>query len=240
MESVSPLMRRFAAAISPAAPIEHGGGADAIARDEVLLRTMVAPSGPVDMLRLWVNQPCLVTTRRLANHPRFEEARRLSAENGWPVHVRASGGTTVVHRPGILNVSLLRRKMGGPLKVADYYAPLTDLLCAAFDAMDVKAFVGSRHGSYCDGAFNVLLGDRKIAGTSCRVIRGEGMIAYLAHAVVWVEGDVLQDIAAIRRFEAALGLAVDYAPGRHVTLEAALGDRRALEMSKHLRPPSQA
>jgi lipoate-protein ligase A len=222
MESASALMRDIVAAISPAAIIEHGGGADSVARDETLLREMLEPAAPDQIIRLWVNDPCLVTTRRLASYPLFESARAMSEEAGWPVHVRASGGSTVVHRPGVLNVSLLYRTSQGPLRIEDYYAPLTQRLIRALGRFGVQAATGKRPGSYCDGAFNILAGNRKIAGTSCRIIRSGGTLAVLAHAVLWVEGDVARDIAAIARFEAALGLNPDYDLAGHVTLQAML------------------
>jgi octanoyl-[GcvH]:protein N-octanoyltransferase len=222
MKSASPLMRRVAAAVSPAATIEHGGGAESVARDEMLLREMLKPTAPEEMVRLWVNDPCLVTTRRLANYPQFEIARAISQGAGWPVHVRASGGSTVVHRPGVLNVSLLRRTHQGPLRIEDYYAPLTRRLIAALSVLGVHAQTGKRDGSYCDGAYNILAGGRKIAGTSCRIVRSGETLAVLAHAVLWVEGDVAQDIAAIARFEAALGLKPDYDLSAHATVQATL------------------
>jgi hypothetical protein len=40
--------------------------------------------------------------------------------------------------------------------------------------------------------------------------------------VVWVEGDVEDDIAAVTRFEAALGLAAGYDPASHGTVQGAL------------------
>lgn len=144
MESASALMRDIVAAISPAAIIEHGGGADSVARDETLLREMLEPAAPDQIIRLWVNDPCLVTTRRLASYPLFESARAMSEEAGWPVHVRASGGSTVVHRPGVLNVSLLYRTSQGPLRIEDYYAPLTQRLIRALGRFGVQAATG-RH-----------------------------------------------------------------------------------------------
>lgn len=232
MQSLSPLMRRVAAAISPAAIIEHGGGADSVARDEALLRQIMDPAQPETLTRLWVNAPCLVTTRRLANHPLFEQARALSDSAGWPVHVRASGGSTVVHRPGVLNVSLLSRTSQGPLKIEDYYAPLTRRLIAALGVLGVQAETGKRDGSYCDGAYNILAGGRKIAGTSCRIIGSGEAIGLLAHAVVWIDGDPAQDIAAITRFEAALGMKQDYDPAGHATVQTVLQSPSAFLVAK--------
>lgn len=219
---LSELMLEFAAAIAPGSAVELAAGAAAVARDEALLRALAERSGSETMLRLWVNHPCLVTTRRLAANRCFTEARARSEAAGWPVYVRSSGGSTVVQRPGILNVSLLCRTVERLPSIEKYYAPLTELLLGAFHALGVEATVGKREGSYCDGAFNILAGDRKIAGTSCRVIKSNGALAHLTHAVVWVEGDVAEDIAAVTNFETALGLNPHYQLDDHTTLQASL------------------
>ncbi|MGG5828525.1 lipoyl protein ligase domain-containing protein, partial [Aeromonas salmonicida] len=39
--------------------------------------------------------------------PRYQAACEQLAREGWPVHVRDSGGTAVPHGAGILNLSLL-------------------------------------------------------------------------------------------------------------------------------------
>ncbi len=110
----------------------------------------------------------------------------------------------------------------GSLRIEDYYAPLTQRLISALGSLGVQAETGKRAGSYCDGAFNILAGDRKIAGASCRIVRSGGTLGVLAHAVLWVEGDVAPDVAAIERFEAALGLNRAYDLDGHATVKSML------------------
>lgn len=173
-------------------------------------------------MRLWANAPCLVVPRAVSRNPAFAAAVALSAAAGWPVHLRDSGGSTVLHRPGILNVSVFS---GGPaegLAVDTVYGRLTNLLVDALASLGVAADVGPVAGSYCDGRFNIRIGGRKLAGTACRVRRTTRRAAVLAHAVVSVEGDPAADVAAVAAFERAMGLPAAYRADRHCTLERAM------------------
>jgi len=212
---VSPLMRRLADAIDRSAPIAPGSGVDAIAADDRLLAT--ATTAP--LVRLWTNQQCLVTTRRLARHPDFAAAADISEKGGWPVHVRASGGTTVVHRPGILNVSLAMHAPPGATDIKHAYQPLVALIVRACRRLGLDPTTGACRGSYCDGAFNLGIDGRKFTGTAAIVRRAGGGIVWLSHAVITVDGDPAADIAAITRFERALGLDVSYDARVHTTLQ---------------------
>ncbi len=214
----SPLLRQLAAAIAPGVPIEHGMGDAAIARDGALLAEVMAGAAVGPTIRLWTNRQCLVTTRRFAAHPRFAQARAISAAAGWPVYVRSSGGTTVAHRPGILNVSLAMRAPHDVMDVARSYEPLVTRLIHAFRNLGLETATGACRGSYCDGTFNVTSGGRKIAGTASAIRRAGTNIFWLSHAVIWVEGDPAADIAAVTRFEQALGYRQAYDPAAHTTL----------------------
>lgn len=170
-------------------------------------------------VRLWVNTPCLVVPRAVARDPAFAAAAALSAAGGWPVHPRDSGGSTVLHRPGILNVSLFSSGPAEGLAVDAVYGRLTGLLVDVLAALGVAADVGPVPDSYCDGRFNIRIDGRKLAGTACRVRRTTRRAAVLAHAVVSVEGDAAADVAVVAAFERTLGLSNDYRADRHCTLE---------------------
>jgi octanoyl-[GcvH]:protein N-octanoyltransferase len=215
---LSPLMRRVADAIAPGLPIEIGGGASAVDRDEVLLGQCLQSPSRDRLVRLWVNAPCLVTTRRLSRRVEFDQASAISAGCGWPVYVRASGGTTVAHRNGILNVSLLTN---APIRTADVrqaFAPLVDCISVALASLGLPVTTGFSAGSYCDGAYNLLANGSKIR-------RAANTLAQLAHATISVEGDVAQDVAAVARFEAALGLVPAYSVSAHSTVKGSLAAR---------------
>ncbi|HMO75956.1 MAG TPA: hypothetical protein PKD99_06195 [Sphingopyxis sp.] len=214
----APLLAALAAAIAPGGRIERGTGAAAIGADSARLEEMLAREGEAAELRLWTNRQCLVTTRRFARLDRFEAAAAASAARGWPVFVRASGGTTVVHRPGILNVSLLMVRRAGAVDIDRGYAGLGRRLVAALAALGVAARVGPVPGSYCDGRHNIVAGARKVAGTACLLRPAGARIGLLAHAAVTVTGDVFGDVAAVACFEADLGLRPAYDAAAHASL----------------------
>ncbi len=107
--------------------------AENLAFDEALLR--VAPGSPV--LWLWRNPVCVVVGRgqRIAREVRTEECAR----DGVPVLRRASGGGTVFHDPGNLNVTLV---LPGP---ADRpLEALGKVMSAAVDQLGLVPRIGDR------------------------------------------------------------------------------------------------
>lgn len=217
------LIRRLALAISAETTFESCSGQRAIDDDDMLLeKVAVLPSGST-RLRIWENHNCLVTTRPVAKRKEFAEAAELSARSGWPVHVRSSGGSTVIHRPGILNISLAL--CGGTRRVQpnESYAELTALLQTAFQKLQVEVFTGSIAGAYCDGNYNLCLNGRKIAGTASRIVRRKNQTAYICHASIAVYGSPERDISLISQFERGVGLDHVYATSSHTTLANIMG-----------------
>lgn len=183
---------------------------------------MLGITGCSSKLRLWTGEQSLVTTRTYARMSGFDMARTLSANAGWPVFVRGSGGTTVVHRAGILNVSLFKVTEGTGPTIDDAYEDLIELLIIAHAQLGLEAYTGRVRGSYCDGRYNLCVGGRKIAGTSCQVRHGCFKHVQLAHASIVVEGEIMHDLDAISRFENALGIFNEYDPESHRTVASAL------------------
>ncbi|GLY44078.1 lipoate--protein ligase A [Amycolatopsis sp. NBRC 101858] len=137
--------------------------ADNLAFDEALLR--VAPGSPV--LWLWRNPVCVVVGRgqRIAREVRVEECAR----DGVPVLRRASGGGTVFHDPGNLNVTLV---LPGPTD-----RPLETLgkvMSAAVDQLGLVPRIGDR---------GLFVGDAKLCGFA--VFRTK--TGLLAHSTLLVE-----------------------------------------------------
>jgi lipoate-protein ligase A len=73
-------------------------------------------------------------------------------------------------------------------------------------------------GAYCDGRFNLRIGACKLAGTAAHSAIRNGARVCLFHAAILVSGSVSDDIAAIERFEGALGSQRRYEPTAHVSL----------------------
>ncbi|HEY3467105.1 MAG TPA: lipoate--protein ligase family protein [Amycolatopsis sp.] len=137
--------------------------AENLAFDEALLR--VAPESPV--LWLWRNPICVVVGRgqRIAREVRIEECAR----DGVPVLRRASGGGTVFHDPGNLNVTLvLPGPTDRPLET------LGQVMSAAVDQLGLVPRIGDR---------GLFVGDAKLCGFA--VFRTKGVL--LAHSTLLVE-----------------------------------------------------
>lgn len=188
--------------------------------DLTLLEQMIAAHDETPRLRLWTRSQSLVTSPRLARLDGFPAAAARSAARGWPVVVRPSAGLTVAHHGGVLNISRLSLapESGGPY---DALLALLEEICAR---LGLAADHGAVPGAYCDGAHNLRIGGRKLAGLSARLITRQGRRGLLAHACLTVAGDVSRDVAAVRDFERALGLPADYSAAAHCSLESCLSN----------------
>jgi octanoyl-[GcvH]:protein N-octanoyltransferase len=183
-----------------------------------------SPSPTSPLFRLWVNRPCLVTTRREARLPGFEAAARASEARGWPVFVRDSGGTTIPHLEGSLHLSLiLPRQEGAEPGTDQVYTFLCEPVREALLSLGVEAHYGIVANSFCDGRFNLVAQGRKVAGTSQRWKGGipghpvgEGFI--LAHMTLFVEGDLVEATEEVNRFLVEAGGEGGFDPRAVVTV----------------------
>lgn len=155
----------------------------------------------------------------------FDAAAAESGARGWPVFVRDSGGTAVVHRPGMLNFSVYDVRRADAFDVTACFEAFTRRLIDALTGLGIAARTGRVDGSYCDGRFNIVAAGRKIAGTACLVRQRHGLTGLLAHAAICVEGDPCVDIEAITAFERGLGLSPAYAASAHASLACISGTR---------------
>jgi lipoate-protein ligase A len=210
-------MQALAWAIDPAARV-HRQAAPSLAPEDALIDDAAALPPGEAAIRLWINPPCLVTTRRLAARDAFAAAARASGRAGWPVLVRSSGGTTVAHGPGVLNVSLAFIAAAPGVAIELPYRRLAQRLVPALARLGVAAEMGCVPGSYCDGRFNLRAAGQNVGGAACRIGQRGGRTAVLVHAALLVEGDPAMGLAAVAALEQGLGLPADYRAGAHVTL----------------------
>jgi len=177
------------------------------------------PRGMASELRIWSNSRCIVASRSQATRREFSAACAVSERAGWPVATRGSGGSAVVHRPGILNVSIRRRlPLDSQRWMTRGYETFLGHLISALELFAVDCDAGEVPGAYCDGRFNLRIGDRKLAGTAAHSGVRDGSRICLFHASIVLSGSIRDDIAAIERFEAALGSVQRYEPAAHVSL----------------------
>jgi lipoate-protein ligase A len=184
-----------------------GPGADAesdIAEEMALLEEVLGHPER-GRLRLWRTSPCLVVTALLAHRPEFAGAAAASAQRGWPVVVRRTGGGPVPQTKGTLNISLAyatpRDRAPGIDAAFRHFA---DATLAALQSCGVTAAVGEIEGSCCPGRYDIAIGGRKIIGIAQRRRQGskDGRLlsAVLVHAMVWLDGTLDPEIDQLERF----------------------------------------
>ena len=205
----------------PGALCDFGAREDKIGEDVRLLAAMFDDGREREMLRLWDNEQRLVISRRLARLPDASDAIAALADRGWSVSVRASGGTTVVHRPGVLNISLFRMSHR-QRKIVDGFDRLCSIIVRAAQDVGVSLDVGCMERSYCAGSHDIGWAGRKLAGTAGLMRRKGDRYGQLFHASLVVDGDWRGDLTAISAFERLAGMAVDYDVAAHGSLAEAV------------------
>ncbi|EKP0259508.1 protein ligase [Aeromonas sobria] len=197
--------------------------AQILAEEQHWLRDCARDSQP--RAHLWQAPQCLIVTRKDTRLPHYAAACKQLAAEGWPVHVRDSGGTAVPHGAGILNLSLLLPRTTTDL--AHYYrllgAPLLTLL-AEYGLAGSYDFVP---GSFCDGQYNLVIGGRKITGTAQRWLAPgqDHQGAVLAQAMLLVAGDVDEGTKMASRFYELAGGELRFMAGTSTTLVRCIGWR---------------
>ena len=190
----------------------------AVDRDCTLLDAMLAEQERGTRIRLWSNRPCVVVPHNQVRNMTLDTARDVAGALGFAVALRRTGGTAVVHRPGVLCISLLDVTDMGQAQPANIYVPLLAGICSALEILGIRGDHGSVTGSYCDGKCNVRVGERKIAGTAALVRRRHGFHGTLVHAALTVWGDLQADVAAVCDVERAIGFPGNYSAEAHTSV----------------------
>lgn len=152
-------------------------------------------------LKVWEGSRSLVSPKKLAALPAFAKVAAKLTEEGWPVHVRATGGDVTPQGPGILNIThVYTWPSRGPFDIAAGY----HRLCAPIEAaLGSGASRGWQPGAFCDGAYNVQWNGLKFAGTAMRFRPGredKSSHTVLAHALMLIEPPEPGAIAALNQF----------------------------------------
>ncbi|MGC1329753.1 lipoate--protein ligase family protein [Pseudomonas sp.] len=176
------------------------------------LLAAVCRGDQADGLLFW--QPTdrsLVMPRRLNRQPGFEAACAISAEAGWSVLLRETGGEPVPQSAATINVALVYvapRSEGDQNRIETAYQRLCQPLLDAVTALGGNASLGEVPGAFCDGRYNVNIDRRKWVGTAQRWRQGLSG----TRPVVLVHGAMLMDneresmVAAVNRFNQACDL----------------------------------
>lgn len=162
----------------------------------------------------WETTSCLVVPRRLVRRAGFAEAAPELARRGFPVVVRSSGGGIVPQGSGILNLSIVVPLDPGERAPSPDFRWLCRPLRALLAVHGVGAEVGRVPGSFCDGAHNVVISGRKLAGTAQR----RGRTTALLHVVLLVNPVLGPALDAIRTLRQHLGDGTPLRTDAHTSL----------------------
>jgi len=222
--SIEASLNRTFLRLYPDAIIEkaQSGPQQAVDRDGALLEAMFSKQSCGTRIRLWTNTPCVVLPYNQVKDKSLDRASEAAAARGYAVALRRTGGSAVIHRPGILCISLLETTVVDQARRGNLYAPLLDIICSILKELGIESEYGNVADSYCDGKYNVRVGSRKIAGTAALVRGRNGMQGSLVHAALSVWGDLSADIAAVSAVECALGFPASYSANAHTSVLAEL------------------
>ncbi len=203
----------------------HGDLARRITFDELLLeRVIKGDIGPC--LYIGSDAKCLVTTVRESRMANFETARKELSAQGWPIIVRCTGGACVPQSPGVINLSVIHRKVHG-WSLDDGYKLLCDLLTSFLASYGLTTTTGEVQGSFCDGRYNLQVGGQKLVGTAQRWAGGSREnAAVLAHACLLVDLDLIEATEKVNTLYRLCNNSQKFIPEACTTLRDCLGATR--------------
>ncbi|QTF90945.1 lipoate--protein ligase family protein [Halomonas sp. BM-2019] len=198
--------------------------AEGLALEEALLESICHGESDFGLVAWSPHDRALVMPRRHERLAGFPEAREALRERGWPIAFRSTGGTPVPQCPAVVNVALAQRcRVGSSAAHLEWgYHRLGDPWCEWLAELGVAdPNLGEAPGAYCDGRFNVRIGERKLVGTAqrWRRVRGGKDMAMLAHGAMQVGETPEALVAVVNAFQDAIGDPQRFCPEAHIALE---------------------
>lgn len=152
--------------------------AEGIARETAMLQ-----SGRPAMVLWRASEPAVVLPEALTRRAAFAAAAKNAEDHGWIVTTRRSGGGLVPQGPDTLNLALVL-PCPDRFTTDDGYRFICGAITEALSRFDITSTTGARKNAFCDGAWNVLVQNRKLAGTAQRWrATPQGRVA-LIHAAI--------------------------------------------------------
>lgn len=173
---------------------------------------------------IWTTEQCLVAPARMAKKRGFREAAKDLTARGWPVFLRNTGGDVTPQGFGMLNISIaFALPKGSPPSIEDGFDTLCAPIFAELSALGHRGRYAAVAGAFCDGAYNVVVDGRKVAGTAQRWRRSHADPArhvIFAHALVLIDADLVRGIEAVNRLRKACGERDEVHVDAHVNMRA--------------------
>lgn len=190
--------------------------ADGIAREQALL----AAGRPAVLL--WrARDNALVVPNAWARRDAVLAVAEELVRSGWPLLSRSSGGGVVPQGPCTLNLAVIAPLPPGA-RIEDGYGLICGAVAEALTRFEVATGIGAVPGAFCDGAWNVTAGGRKLAGTAQRWrTTASGRIALL-HAAILMAPPPATVWPALGALSRAAGLPQAPRPAAHVGLSQLL------------------
>jgi len=157
------------------------------------------------LARLWVNRRAIVIGRSQAVASEVDLAG--AEEDGDPVLRRISGGGTVVHYPGNLNVSVMVASSSPSLSVAEAFAQLGGAIASGLRILGAKVDVRG----------NRLLGEGRKLGGAAQARRGDALLVHSTILVFPARRPIERNLLAHRSEYCPLGVASRAEPMTNLT-----------------------
>lgn len=206
---------------------------DALARERALLDSVKTAPPRTCAALVWRTPKAIIVPRGLPSRDYYAKAAAAAEALGFALHERDTGGDLTPQSEGVVNLSLVYRLDGKRASISEAYLQLTNPVLAFLKhSYGINAGTASIPGAFCDGAYNVAIGERKLAGTAqkWKLLGGEGdqrRVSVLGHIAIMASNDLSPALAALNAFYAASGSDRRVLPERHVTLRDVLGPVRA-------------
>lgn len=170
---------------------------------------------------LWqCTEPCLVVPRKMSSLRGFAEASLGALKRGYPVSERETGGGAVIQSSGTVNISIaftMPAEMAN--RISSAYKFLCEPVMQILRQCGVDPTYGAVEGAMCDGAYNIVVNHRKLAGTAQRWRRtktNSGSYAVLGHLALSVDADHSAASRVVNEFHASIGIATYVKAGSHI------------------------
>jgi len=202
--------------------------------EQDLLATVCAGDQDCALLFWQPSDRALVMPRRLSRLPGFDAACVASAENGWPVLLRETGGEPVPQSAATINIALVYappRSEGDHGRIETAYRRLCDPICMLLTELGGEASLGEVEGAFCDGRFNVNLDGRKMVGTAQRWRQSKGgqRPVGLVHGALLLDDERESMVQAVNRFNQVCGLEQRVRAASHIALHERFAAPQAIE-----------
>lgn len=204
---------------------------DALRREMELLNRVAAGTRRF-AVSVWSTDRCLVAPGSITRRAGFGEAKAAMAARGWPVLVRGTGGDVTPLTPGVINVSTaFVMSPDRPQRIQEAYGRLCEPILDTLGRLGISAHCAAVPGSFCDGAYNIVVAGKKLAGTAQRWRRmaapnpARRSFAVLAHGSILCDVDLAEMVKAVNDFHGLCRLERRARRDRHTTLAELLPAR---------------